>query len=189
MVPRASQRPRESWVITYWSCCTVSSESQRIKTQKDCTGKGCWRHPAGSQPLPGWARGPLSVPLGPGTPAYKHQVNITAPASRLGAAPGLARVPAALTPASRLGAALGPPRAPMALAPASRLGAAPGPPRAPAALAPVSRPGAAPGPPCVTWAPAPTIWLVAPPKLSRDLRTCSASRKEINKYPLATQAS
>jgi hypothetical protein len=145
--------------------------------------------PAGSQPLPGWARGPLSVPLGLGTPAYKHQVKTTAPASRLGVAPGLARVPAAPAPASRLRAALGPPHAPMALAPASRLGAAPGRPRAPAALAPASRPGAAPRPPRVTWAPAPTICLVAPPKLPRDLWTGSAGRKEINKYPLATQPS
>jgi hypothetical protein len=44
-VPRASQRPRESWVATYRPCCTAASESQRIKTQKGCAGKGCWPHP------------------------------------------------------------------------------------------------------------------------------------------------
>jgi hypothetical protein len=66
-----------------------------------------------------------------------------------------------MAPASRLGAAPGLPRIPAALAPASRLGAAPGPSRAPAAPAPASRPGAAPGLPCVTWAPATTFWLRA----------------------------
>jgi hypothetical protein len=45
-------------------------------------------------------------------PAYKHQVKTMAPTSRLGAALGLPRVPAALAPASWLGAAPGPPRAP-----------------------------------------------------------------------------
>jgi hypothetical protein len=45
MIPRASQRPRESWVATYQPCCTTASESQRIKTQKGCAGKGCWPHP------------------------------------------------------------------------------------------------------------------------------------------------
>jgi hypothetical protein len=44
-VPRASQRPCESWVATYQPCCTTASESQHIKTQKGCTGKGCWPHP------------------------------------------------------------------------------------------------------------------------------------------------
>jgi hypothetical protein len=44
-VPRASQRPRESWVATYQSCCTTASKSQHIKTQKSCAGKGCWPHP------------------------------------------------------------------------------------------------------------------------------------------------
>jgi hypothetical protein len=44
MVPRASQRPRESWVTTYQLCCTTASESQHIKTQKGCGGKGCWPH-------------------------------------------------------------------------------------------------------------------------------------------------
>jgi hypothetical protein len=44
-VPRASQRPCESWVATYQPCCTTASESQHINTQKGCTGKGCWPHP------------------------------------------------------------------------------------------------------------------------------------------------
>jgi hypothetical protein len=41
----------------------------------------------------------VSIPRGPGTPVYKHQVKTTAPASRLGAAPGPPRVPASLAPA------------------------------------------------------------------------------------------
>jgi hypothetical protein len=40
-----------------------------------------------------------------GYPAYKHQVKTTAPASRLGVAPGLPYVPVAPAPTSRLGAA------------------------------------------------------------------------------------
>jgi hypothetical protein len=44
-IPRASQRPHESWVATYQPCCTTASESQRIKTQKGCVGKGCWPDP------------------------------------------------------------------------------------------------------------------------------------------------
>jgi hypothetical protein len=44
-VSRASQCPRESWVATYQSCYTTASESQCIKTQKGCVGKGCWPHP------------------------------------------------------------------------------------------------------------------------------------------------
>jgi hypothetical protein len=43
-VPRASQRLRESWVTTYQPCYATASGSQRIKTQKDCEGKGCWSH-------------------------------------------------------------------------------------------------------------------------------------------------
>jgi hypothetical protein len=44
-VLRASQRLRESWVTMYRPCCTTASESQRIKSQKGCTEKGCWPHP------------------------------------------------------------------------------------------------------------------------------------------------
>jgi hypothetical protein len=70
-------------------------------------------------------------------------------------------------------------RVPVAPAPASRLGAAPGQPHAPAA----------PGLQRVTYAPAPTIWLLAALELPRVLRTVSAGRKQINKYPLATRPS
>jgi hypothetical protein len=52
-----------------------------------------------------------------------------------------------------------------------------------------SRLGAAPGPPRVTWAPAPTIWLMTAPELSRVLRTGSAGCKQINKYLLSTRPS
>jgi hypothetical protein len=134
----------------------------RIRMYKDSErlcGERMLAPPAGSQPLPGWARGPLSVPCGLGTPTYKLQVKTTAPASRFGAAPGLPRVPAAP-------------------APASRLGAAPGPPRAPVAPAPASRPGAAPGPPHVTWAPAPTFWLKAAPEPPRVPSTGSTGCKQ-----------
>jgi hypothetical protein len=102
----------------------------RIPTYKDSErlhGERILAPPADLQPLPRWARGPLSVPKGPGTPTYKHQVKIMAPASQLGAASGLPHVPMAPGPASRLGAAPGPPRAPTAPTPASRPGAAPGP--------------------------------------------------------------
>jgi hypothetical protein len=44
MVPRASQRPCESWVTTYQPHCTTASESQHIKTQKGYAGKECWPH-------------------------------------------------------------------------------------------------------------------------------------------------
>jgi hypothetical protein len=101
---------------------------------------------------------------------YKQQVKTTAPASQLGAALGL-------------------PRIPVALAPASRLGEAPGPPRAPVAPAPTSQPGVALGPPRVTWALAPTIWLMAAPELPCVLRTGSAGHKQIKKYPLVTKPS
>jgi hypothetical protein len=45
MIPLASKRPRESWVVTCRPCCTTASESHRIKAQKGCAGKGCWPHP------------------------------------------------------------------------------------------------------------------------------------------------
>jgi hypothetical protein len=59
----------------------------------------------------------LSVPWGPSTLTYKHQVKTPAPTSQLGAAPGLPRVPATPAPASWFMAAPGPPRAPVAPAP------------------------------------------------------------------------
>jgi hypothetical protein len=90
-----------------------------------------------------------------------------------------------MAPASRLGAAPGLPRVPAAPAPTSWLGAASGPPRAPAALAPASWPGVALRPPRVTWSSALTIWLMAAPELPRVLRTGSTGRKQINKYPMA----
>jgi hypothetical protein len=45
MVPQVSQRPCESWVTMYQSCYTTASESEHIKTQKGCAGKGCCPHP------------------------------------------------------------------------------------------------------------------------------------------------
>jgi hypothetical protein len=56
---------------------------------------------------------------------YKYQVKTTAPASRLWAALGTARVPAALAPASRLGAAPGPSHVTWAPAPTVCLMVAP----------------------------------------------------------------
>jgi hypothetical protein len=44
-------------------------------------------------------------------------------------------------------------------------------------------------PPRVTWAPAPTIWLMAALELPRVLRTGSVDCKQINKYPLETRPS
>jgi hypothetical protein len=85
----------------------------RIPMYKDSErmrGERMLAPPVGLQPLPGWARGPLSVPSRPGTPVYKLQVRTTAPTSRLGAAPRLSCVPAAPAPTSRLGVAPGPPQ-------------------------------------------------------------------------------
>jgi hypothetical protein len=169
-VLRASQRPRESWVATYRSCCTAASESQRIKTEKGCAGKGCWPHPRVRSLSWGGPRGHCRYPEDRVPPRTSIKSRQRLPPPKLGAAPGL-------------------PCVPVAPAPASRLKTAPGLPCVPVAPAPASRPGAAPGPPRGNWAPAPTIWLMATPELLRILRTGSAGRKKINKYPLATRPS
>jgi hypothetical protein len=67
--------PRESQVTTR---PLVKPNSRfaipRYKVPIRSTGKEMLAPPAGSLPLPRWARGPLSVPCRPGTPAYKFQV-------------------------------------------------------------------------------------------------------------------
>jgi hypothetical protein len=46
---------------TYLPCCTTASKSQCTKHRKVAQER-MLAPPASSQPLPGWARGPLSVP-------------------------------------------------------------------------------------------------------------------------------
>jgi hypothetical protein len=160
------------------TCCTIISKSQRTRLRK-ATREWMLAPPMGSQHVPGWARGPLSVPWGSGTPAYKLQVKIK---GRV--APGPPHVPAAPAPASQLGAALGAPRVPVALAPTSWLRAALGLPRVP--VAPASWLRAAPVPPYVTWAPVPAFWLRAALELPRVPWMGSTSCKLLNKYYLVT---
>jgi hypothetical protein len=67
--------PRESQVATR---PLVKPNSRfaipRYKVPKSSAGKEMLAPPAGSLHLLRWARGPLSVPCRPGTPAYKFQV-------------------------------------------------------------------------------------------------------------------
>jgi hypothetical protein len=107
-----------------------------------------------------------------GYPAYKLQVKT-----------------AALAPASRLGAAPGLPCVLVASAPASQLEAPPGLSRVPVAPALASRLRATLGSPHVTWAPAPTVWLRAAPEMPCVPRTDSVDYKQLNKYPLTTRPS
>jgi hypothetical protein len=140
-VPRASQRPRESWVTTYQPCCTTASESQHINTQKGCAGKGCWPHPRVRSLSRGGPEGHCRYPEDRIPPAYKHQVKTTASASRLGVAPRPPCVPVAPPPTPGSGQHRShhmPPQLGVAL-----------------------------GPPCVTWAPAPTFWRRAALELPR----------------------
>jgi hypothetical protein len=182
-VPRASQRPRESWVATYQSHCTTALESQHIKTQKGYTGTGCWPHPWVRSLSRGGPEGHCRYPedrVPPRTSSKSRQKTRRV---------RVATCPKALAPASRLGVAPGPPRVPVAPTPASRLGVAPGPLRVPVAPAPASWLGAALRPPRVAWAPAPSFWLRAALKLTHVPRTSSTSCKQINKYPLVTRSS
>jgi hypothetical protein len=112
-IPRASQHPRKSWVTTYQPCCTTASESQHIKTQKGCTGKGCW-------PTRGFVASPgvgLRATVGTLRTGY---LRVQAPSQDNGSRlPARGSFEAAMSSRgsgshSRLGAAPGPPRAPTA---------------------------------------------------------------------------
>jgi hypothetical protein len=61
--------PRVCWQ----ECTTTSSTKDRISEEMHGE-KRMLAPPSGSQLLPRWARGPLSVPCRTGTPAYKLQV-------------------------------------------------------------------------------------------------------------------
>jgi hypothetical protein len=141
MVPRASQRLHESWVTTYQPCCATASQSQCIKTQKCCVGKGCWPHPQVRSLSRGGPGGHCRYPEDRVPPHTSFKSRQWLPPPGWGQLWGCH------------------------VSPRLRLGAAPRPPRAPAALTPASRPGPAMGPPHVTWAPASTFWLKAAPKL------------------------
>jgi hypothetical protein len=121
MVPRASQRPRESWVATHQPRCTTTSESQHIKTQKVARGKDVGpTHGFASSPEvgPGATVGTLrtgyprvqasSQDNGSRLLAEGSSEAATCPRglgsrSQLGAAPGLPRVAAARAPAPSSG--------------------------------------------------------------------------------------
>jgi hypothetical protein len=51
----------------------TTTPTVKTEFQKSCARKKMLAPPTGSQPLPWWARGPLSVPYRLGTPAYRLQ--------------------------------------------------------------------------------------------------------------------
>jgi hypothetical protein len=100
-----------------WQRCTTTP-TVKTKFQKSYAAKEMLAPPAGSQPLPRWARGPLLVPCIPGTPVYRLQAKTKSrgcthallhatvapePASLLWKTPVLPRVPRLQTPPLRLG--------------------------------------------------------------------------------------
>jgi hypothetical protein len=120
-VPRASQRPCESWVTMHQPRYTTASKSQHIKTQKVCAGKGCWPHPR----VCILSRGGPEATVGTLRTGYPRvQVSSQDNGSRLLAegSSEAATCPRGLGSHSQLGVAPGPPRVPTARAPAPSSG-------------------------------------------------------------------
>jgi hypothetical protein len=165
-VPRASQCPHESWVAMYQPCCTTTSESQRIKTQKGYAGKGCWTHPRVHSLSRGGPGGHGRYPEDRVPPRTSIKSRQQLPPPGWGQLQGCHVSPRLWLLPPGPGQLRGhhvPPR--------------------------FQLPPSGTDPPCVTWAPAPTIWLMAAPESPRVMRTGSAGRKQINKYPLVTRPS
>jgi hypothetical protein len=90
----------------------------KMQSSKKQRGKRDVGPTTGSPPLLRWARGPLSVPCRPGTPAYKfqvktkgetHVINLSMNRTARGSS-GVAACPVAPAPTAQPGAALGSPR-------------------------------------------------------------------------------